>query len=91
MKEKKLYLVLHNVRSAYNVGAIFRTADGAGVAHIYLSGYTPTPPDGTRPFTTKPERMIIKTALGAHEYVSWSQHENFAEVAEILKMANVYS
>ena len=54
-----LFVVLHNVRSAYNVGAIFRTADGAGVTHLYLSGYTPTPPDGSRPFTTKPERMVI--------------------------------
>ena len=36
-------LVLHNIRSAYNVGSIFRTADGAGVSRIYLGGYTPSP------------------------------------------------
>lgn len=84
MKGKKIYLVLHNVRSAYNVGAIFRTADGAGVDHIYLTGYTPAPPNGSQIYTTKPERMIIKTALGAHEYMHWSQHENFADVAKIL-------
>ena len=89
MKEKRFYLVLHNVRSAYNVGAVFRTADGAGVDHIYLTGYTPAPPDGTRLYTTKPERMIIKTALGAHEYVSWSQHADFADVARELKAKNV--
>lgn len=89
MKEKKFYLVLHNVRSAYNVGAVFRTADGAGVDHIYLTGYTPAPPDGTRLYTTKPERMIIKTALGAHEYVSWSQHVDFADVAHDLKAQKV--
>ncbi|MFA5986312.1 MAG: RNA methyltransferase [Parcubacteria group bacterium] len=89
MKEKKFYLVLHNVRSAYNVGAIFRTADGAGVDHIYLTGYTPAPPDGTRIYTTKPERMIIKTALGANEYVSWSQHHDFADVATELKKGSV--
>ena len=89
MKGKKFYLVLHNVRSAYNVGAIFRTADGAGVDHIYLTGYTPTPPDKSQIYTTKPERMIIKTALGAQEYITWSQHTTFAEVAKDLKGKNV--
>lgn len=88
-RKRKLYLILHNVRSAYNVGAIFRTADAAGFAHIYLTGYTPAPPDGSRPFTTKPERMIIKTALGAHEYVAWSSHETFSDVARDLKEKNV--
>ncbi len=82
-------LILHNVRSAYNVGAIFRTADGAGVKHIYISGYTPTPPDGSRPFTTKPERMVIKTALGAQETVSWSQHETFEDVVALLRADGV--
>jgi tRNA G18 (ribose-2'-O)-methylase SpoU len=83
--KKKLYLILHNVRSAYNVGAIFRTADGAGVDHIYLTGYTPYPPDGMRPYTTKPERMIIKTALGAHMYVPWTRSEDVTEVIDQLK------
>jgi len=39
------YLILENTRSAYNVGAMFRTADGAGVDKIFLVGYTPTPID----------------------------------------------
>lgn len=89
MKEKSVYLVLHNVRSAYNVGAIFRTADGAGVKHIYLTGYTPAPPDGSRLYTTKPERMIIKTALGANEFVPWTQHQNFSDVVAKLKKDRV--
>ncbi len=89
MKEKSIYLVLHNVRSAYNVGAIFRTADGAGIKHIYLTGYTPAPPDGTRLYTTKPERMIIKTALGANDFVPWSQHQNFSDVVAELKKDHV--
>ena len=80
-----LFVVLHNVRSAYNVGAIFRTADGAGVTHLYLSGYTPTPPDGSRPFTTKPERMVIKTALGAQDTMSWSHHATFDDVVALLR------
>lgn len=86
--KKDFCLILHNIRSAHNVGSIFRTADGCGVNYIYLTGYTPTPPDGSRPFTTKPERSLIKTALGAHEYVKWSKIENIDEVFENLKKQN---
>ena len=43
MKEKFI-LILPNIRSGHNVGAIFRTADGAGVDKLYLTGYTPCPP-----------------------------------------------
>ena len=39
----RIYGVLDNIRSAHNVGGIFRTADGAGVVHLYLCGITPTP------------------------------------------------
>jgi tRNA G18 (ribose-2'-O)-methylase SpoU len=82
---KEFCLILHNVRSAHNVGAIFRTADGCGASHIYLTGYTPTPPDGSRPFTTKPERALIKTALGAQDYVKWSKMEDINLVFQDLK------
>ncbi len=62
------YVILHDIRSHYNVGAIFRTCDGAGVAEVYLSGLTPLPIDR---FGRKvPE--IHKTALGAEESVPWS-------------------
>jgi 23S rRNA (guanosine2251-2'-O)-methyltransferase len=54
-------LLLDNVRSMYNVGAFFRTADGAGVERIYLSGITSRPP----------KNAIAKTALGAEERVPW--------------------
>lgn len=57
-------VVLDNIRSAYNVGSIFRTADAARVAHIYITGYTPTPE----------HRSVAKTALGAEDTVPWSQH-----------------
>ena len=87
--ENKFYLILHNIRSAYNVGAIFRTADGAGVDHIYLTGYTPLPPDESQIYTTKAERKIIKTALGAHEYVSWSGHKNIEDVFIKMRKENV--
>lgn len=60
-------IILDNIRSAHNVGSIFRTADGAGVAKIYLLGYTPTPVD--RFGRTQAE--ISKTSLGASESVGW--------------------
>lgn len=63
----KRYLILENIRSAYNVGAIFRTADAAGVRKIYLTGYTPQPID--RFSRVQPE--IEKTSLGASSYVPW--------------------
>jgi len=60
-------LLLHNIRSAHNVGSIFRTADAAGVSAIYLTGYTPTPVDRFG----RPQKEIAKTALGAELDISW--------------------
>ncbi len=62
-----MYLILHNIRSAYNVGAILRTADGAGVQKVYLCGYTPAPIDRFGRVRTD----IAKAALGAEASVSW--------------------
>lgn len=58
-------VLLHNVRSAHNVGAIFRTADAAGVSKIFLSGYTPTPEDRFG----RVQKDIAKAALGAEGFV----------------------
>ena len=60
-------VLLHNVRSAHNVGSIFRTADAAGVARIYLSGYTPRPRDRFG----RAQKEIAKTALGAEHSMPW--------------------
>lgn len=60
-------LVLEDIRSHYNVGAILRTADGAGVSKVWLSGYTPAPIDRFG----RPVGEIHKTALGAELVVSW--------------------
>lgn len=62
-----VFLVLHNIRSVYNVGSIFRTADAAGVAKVYLTGYTPAPLDrfGRR------RKDFAKVSLRAEEYVPW--------------------
>jgi tRNA G18 (ribose-2'-O)-methylase SpoU len=68
---------LHNIRSVYNVGSIFRTADALGVKHIYLSGYTPQPIDRFG----RHRSNFAKIALGAEKSVSWSVLENpFEEI-----------
>jgi len=65
----ELAALFHNVRSTYNVGALFRTADGAGVSKVYLTGYTPTPIDRFG----RSQKDIAKTALGAEDSVVWEQ------------------
>src|ERR1700712_3077587 len=59
-------VVLENIRSAYNVGSVFRTADAFLLEAIYICGYTCTPP----------HKEIKKTALGAEESVAWKHFEN---------------
>ncbi len=66
----KTAVLLHNVRSAHNVGSIFRTADAAGVSRMYLSGYTPAPRDRFG----RAQKEIAKTALGAQKFVPWEYH-----------------
>ncbi|OUU22284.1 MAG: hypothetical protein CBC13_07880 [Planctomycetia bacterium TMED53] len=61
-----LVLILDNIRSLTNVGAIFRAADGFGVKEIYLCGITPTPP--------RPE--IAKISLGAEDTITWHHMED---------------
>ncbi|MBM3423360.1 MAG: RNA methyltransferase [Chlorobi bacterium] len=56
-----VYLMLHNIRSMWNVGSMFRTADAAGIEKMFITGYTATPP----------RKEIDKTALGAQECVRW--------------------
>jgi tRNA G18 (ribose-2'-O)-methylase SpoU len=88
MKNKQLFLILHDIRSAYNVGAIFRSADGAGVAKVYLTGYTPLPPDQDKLCKTQAEKMIEKTALGAEISVDWEYCADLALLLEKLKQEN---
>jgi len=58
-----LVVILDNIRSTYNVGAIFRTADAIGVSKIYLCGITPSPPNP----------KISKVALGAEKFVFYEK------------------
>jgi 23S rRNA (guanosine2251-2'-O)-methyltransferase len=59
-------VIVSNVRSVYNVGSIFRTCDAFRVEHLYLCGYTPTPP----------RVDLQKTALGAADTVAWSAYQS---------------
>src|SRR3990167_10883166 len=74
-------LVLHNIRSAHNVGSMFRTADGAGVARIILSGYTPGPTDPRG----KERAPFIKVSLGAEKIVPYSRAKVLSVALKKLK------
>ncbi|PJC56033.1 RNA methyltransferase [Candidatus Kaiserbacteria bacterium CG_4_9_14_0_2_um_filter_41_32] len=75
------YVILHNIRSRHNVGAIFRTCDGADVSKIFLTGYTPAPID--RFGRTVGE--IKKTSLGASEMVEWKQTDDARSIIRLLQ------
>ncbi len=70
-------ILLDNVRSMYNVGAFFRTADGVGIERLYLSGITARPP----------HKGIKKTALGSEERVCWSALDDPAGTVARLRQA----
>lgn len=76
-----LVLILYNIRSIYNVASIYRTADGAGVAKIYLVGVTPTPMDRFGKFRAD----FSKVALGAEKTVEWEHFKNFGAVYKKFK------
>ena len=81
MKTKQNILILHDIRSVENVGAMFRTADAAGINKIYLTGYTPTPLDR---FGRK-RGDLAKSALGAEEFVLWEQKKSIFPLLTKLK------
>ncbi len=70
-----LILVLENIRSAHNVGSLFRTADCLGLEEILLIGYTVTPPN----------RELAKTAIGATDSVTWKHFKTTEEAIDYLK------
>ena len=84
--ERRLCVIVYNIRSAHNVGAIFRTADGLGVEKIYLTGYTPAPyGENEAPYPTEAQKKLSKTALGAEKFVSWEKADNIFSVIDDLK------
>ena len=72
----RLEVLLDNIRSAWNVGSILRTADGFGFSHAYLCGITPTPE----------QTQVRKTALGAEQFVTWSHHKDAVKLVVKLKL-----
>jgi 23S rRNA (guanosine2251-2'-O)-methyltransferase len=74
-------LILHNIRSVENVGAMFRTADAVGIDKIYLTGYTPAPVDR---FGRK-RGDLAKSALGAEEFVQWEHKKTIFPLFAFLK------
>jgi tRNA G18 (ribose-2'-O)-methylase SpoU len=76
-------VVLENIRSAYNVGSVFRTADAFLIEAIYIIGYSAKPP----------HKEIKKTALGAEETVEWKYFKTSTEAIQELKAKyfNVYA
>lgn len=78
IKRNPIKLILYNIRSLYNVGSIFRTADSVLVDEIILTGFTPYPP----------RKEIDKTALGATKTVPWRYFKDIKEILNELKNKN---
>ncbi len=76
---KDFYLIAHNIRSLYNIGTFFRTADALGISKIYLSGYSGQPP----------QSGIAKVALGAENVVPWEHYKNISQLIKKLKKDGV--
>lgn len=78
-KSHPIHIVLEDIRSAFNVGAFFRTADAAGIEKLYLNGITPYPP----------HNRIPKTALGATNTVHWEYEKNITLTIDKLQTQNI--
>lgn len=68
-------VLLDNIRSAWNVGSIFRSAEGFGFRHAYVCGITPTPENDA----------VTKTSLGAEDMITWSYHKDAVRSVKGLK------
>lgn len=77
-KENKFVraVLLDNIRSAWNVGSILRSAEGLGFTQVFLCGISPTPEN----------EAVKKTSLGAEDSIEWSYHKNSVELVEKLKV-----
>ena len=75
----KFYIIAHNIRSLYNIGTMFRTADALGVDRLFLTGYSGQPP----------RKEISKVALGAEESVEWQHYKSLSYLIKKLKKDGV--
>ena len=76
---RPVHVMLDNLRSAFNVGSIFRTADAGAAAHLHLCGMTAHPP----------HKKLEKTALGAFDYVPWTYYERNRDCVDALKEQHI--
>ena len=74
-ERRRFSVLLDNIRSAWNVGSILRSADGFGFVHAYLCGISPTPE----------VEAVQKTSLGAEDSVPWSYHKDAVKLVKGLK------
>ena len=79
LPKNPLYIILDNLRSAFNVGAVFRLCDGMRVSGLFLCGYTAFPP----------HTKLEKTSLGTIRYVPWKHFTNTLEAVAYLKTKNI--
>ena len=84
-EQATVYIILEDIRSIHNVGAIFRTADAAGVTQIFLCGVTPGPIDRFGRVVS----ALQKTALGAETTVSYRKEESAVSTVQELRSAGV--
>lgn len=75
IKRRDIYFILDDILDTYNVGGIFRLADGIGVKKVYLCGVTETPPNP----------RIKKASINTTEWVSWEYKENALEAIKDLR------
>ncbi|MFW5720616.1 MAG: TrmH family RNA methyltransferase [Candidatus Dojkabacteria bacterium] len=73
---KDIRIILENIQYPRNVAGIFRTADAAGVSHVYLTGITPGPPFA---------KQLQHISRGKEQHVHYSTHENTADVTKMLR------
>lgn len=78
-------VIINNVRSSHNVGAIFRTADAFGVSEILLCGYTPSPVDKFG----LPNKQLLKVSLGAENSVKWKKFQSIGKAILYCRKQNL--
>ena len=80
MAEKnKIFIIIDQVRSGLNIGSIFRSADAFIIEKIFLTVFSPVPPN----------KEILKTALGATDTITWEHHPDVLSLVQTLKSENV--
>lgn len=85
----QLSVIAYNIRSAHNIGSLFRTCEGLGVEALYICGYSPYPQqknDQRLPhLARKTDKAIQKTALNAQQHLTWHYNPSVEDVIEKLK------